>query len=121
LAKRKRKSFVVRYCLTLSDDYVRVGQCKQPFTDETIMTQWQCCRMLYVFSNQKCQFGEILECLAMKDIGKFYVRLLYVTIVQTFGIFYGDSVYFVVTLVYFFPFWYVVPRKIWQPCSMRKS
>jgi hypothetical protein len=27
----------------------------------------------------------------------------------------------VVTLVYFFPFWYVVPRKIWQPCSMRKS
>jgi hypothetical protein len=21
------------------------------------------------------------------------------------------------TLVYFSPFWYVVPRKIWQPCS----
>jgi hypothetical protein len=23
-------------------------------------------------------------------------------------------------LVYFFPFWFVVPRKIWQPCSPRK-
>jgi hypothetical protein len=20
-------------------------------------------------------------------------------------------------MLYFFPFWYVVPRKIWQPCS----
>jgi hypothetical protein len=27
-----------------------------------------------------------------------------------FGIFYGYS-------IYFFPFWYVVQRKIWQPCA----
>jgi hypothetical protein len=45
------------------------------------------------------------------------------------GIFYGHLVHFMVfgyilwtfgkvcgNLVYFFPFWYFVPRKIWQPC-----
>jgi hypothetical protein len=27
-----------------------------------------------ISSNQKYQFGKILECLAMKDVGKFYVH-----------------------------------------------
>jgi hypothetical protein len=35
-------------------------------------------------------------------------------ILLLFGIFYGHLVYFVVILVVF-KFWYVVPRKIWQP------
>jgi hypothetical protein len=42
----------------------------------------------------------------------------------TFGIFYGHLVcftvilvYFIILLVFFRPFWYVVPRKIWQPCD----
>jgi hypothetical protein len=34
----------------------------------------------------------------------------FVKILWQFGIFYGH-------LVYFSPFWYVVPRKIWQPCT----
>jgi hypothetical protein len=39
------------------------------------------------------------------------------------GIFYGHLVYFVVILYIlwlfgiFLPFWYVVPRKVWQPCT----
>jgi hypothetical protein len=42
-------------------------------------------------------------------------------ILWPFGIFYGHLVYFVaiwcILLLFgiFFPFWYVVPRKIWQP------
>jgi hypothetical protein len=32
-----------------------------------------------------------------------------------FGKFHGHLVYFMVTWVYFFPFWYFAPRKIWQP------
>jgi hypothetical protein len=31
------------------------------------------------------------------------------------GIFYGHLVFIFSFLVIFFPFWYVVPRKIWQP------
>jgi hypothetical protein len=30
-----------------------------------------------IFSNQKYQFGKILECFAMKDFGKFYGHLFY--------------------------------------------
>jgi hypothetical protein len=38
------------------------------------------------------------------------------SILLPFGKVYSHSVYFVVILVIFFPFWYVVPRKIWQSC-----
>jgi hypothetical protein len=37
-----------------------------------------------------------------------FTAILY--ILWTFGIFCGH-------LVIFFPFWYVEPRKIWQPCT----
>jgi hypothetical protein len=63
-----------------------------------------------IFSNKKSQFGLILECLAMNDVGKF------MTIWSILRIFYCHLVYFVVILVYFFKFWYVTPRKILQPC-----
>jgi hypothetical protein len=47
------------------------------------------------------------------------------SILWTFGIFCGHLVHFVVILLYFFLFWYVAPRKIWQPCqtvsAMNKS
>jgi hypothetical protein len=50
----------------------------------------------------------------MEDVGIFSGHLVYVTaishIVWTFGIICGN-------LVHFPPFWYIVPRKIWQPCS----
>jgi hypothetical protein len=50
----------------------------------------------------------------MEDTGIFYdhlvcfIAILY--ILWPFGTFYGY-------LVYFSPFWYVVPRRIWQPWS----
>jgi hypothetical protein len=50
----------------------------------------------------------------MEDVGIFYGHLVYSTaiwsILRPFGIFYCY-------LEYFSLFWYVVPRKIWQPCS----
>jgi hypothetical protein len=65
-----------------------------------------------LFSNQKSKFGQILEGLALKDVGIFYGYLVHFTvfcyILWTFGIARGN-------LVYFFAFWYFVPRKIWQP------
>jgi hypothetical protein len=42
---------------------------------------------------------------------------------ENVGIFYGRLEYFMVVwkcsgnLVYFRPFWYIVSRKIWQPCA----
>jgi hypothetical protein len=42
-------------------------------------------------------------------LGPFYTAFCYILL--TFGIVRGK-------LVYFTPFWYFVPRKIWQPCSL---
>jgi hypothetical protein len=65
-----------------------------------------------LFSNQKSQFWKILVGLAKENLGIFYEHLVYFTaignILWPFGIFCGP-------LVYFSLFWYVVPRKIWQP------
>jgi hypothetical protein len=51
----------------------------------------------------------------MENIGLFYDHLVYFTaignILWPFGIFCGN-------LVYFPPFWYFGPRKIWQPCTL---
>jgi hypothetical protein len=58
---------------------------------------YQGCQMVYIFSNQKSQFGYVLEGLAMEDFGIIYVHLVY--------IFYGNLVYFPLS-------WYVAPRKI---------
>jgi hypothetical protein len=50
----------------------------------------------------------------MENGGTFYDHLVYFTIIWNvlwpFGTFYRHLVNF------FFPFWYVVLRKIWQPC-----
>jgi hypothetical protein len=50
----------------------------------------------------------------MESLGLFYDHLVYFTaignILWPFGVFSGH-------LVYFSPFWYFLPRKIWQPCS----
>jgi hypothetical protein len=60
----------------------------------------------------KIQIGKILEGLAMEDVVIFYVRLVHFTvfcyILLTLGIVCGK-------FGIFFPFWYFVPRKIWQP------
>jgi polyferredoxin len=58
-----------------------------------------------IFSNQKCQFGLSLECLAMNDVGKFYGHLVYFSAIWSiflqFGIFYSN-------LVYFAAIWYIL-------------
>jgi hypothetical protein len=52
----------------------------------------------------------------MEDVGIFYVHLVHVMvfcyILWTFGIVCGN-------VEYFSPFWYFVPRKIWQPWFAR--
>jgi hypothetical protein len=64
------------------------------------------------FSDQKSQFGYIFEGLGMKnDI--FYGHLQYCSAVWYVYICHGYLVYCV--LIWYF--WYVEPRKIWQPCS----
>jgi hypothetical protein len=51
----------------------------------------------------------------MEDVGLLYVHLIYFAaiwyILWPFGTFY------IWLFGIFFTFWYVVPRKIWQPCS----
>jgi hypothetical protein len=63
-----------------------------------------------MFSKQKWQF---LECLAMKDVSFLFLFFVYFTAIWCtlgpFGIFCGH-------FGIFFPFWYFVPGKIWQPC-----
>jgi hypothetical protein len=67
--------------------------------------------MVHTFSNQKSQFGYILEGLAMEDVGIFMATLSILRPNATFGTFCGH-------LVHFFPFWFIVQRKIWQPCQL---
>jgi ABC-type spermidine/putrescine transport system permease subunit II len=59
------------------------------------------------FETKKFQFGQILEGLAMEDVGIEHGHFVYFTanwyILWTFGTLCGH-------LVYFYPFWYVVPR-----------
>jgi hypothetical protein len=65
------------------------------------------------FSNQKSQFGYILEGPRLENVDTFYGHLEYFTdiwdILGPFGTFCDN-------LVHFFQFWYVVSRKLWQPC-----
>jgi hypothetical protein len=54
-----------------------------------------------------------LEGLAMEDVGIFYVHLVNFLANWHFWWQFGT---FCHLLVHFYPFWYLVPRKIWQPC-----
>jgi hypothetical protein len=65
-----------------------------------------------IFSNQKSQFGYILECLVMEDVGKFYGLS---SILLPFRIFYWHLVYFVDVLVYFFPVLVCCTKKSGNP------
>jgi hypothetical protein len=51
-----------------------------------------------------------LEVLAKEDVGTFYDNLVYFTTI--WHVLWS----FCANLVNFFPFWYVVERKIWQSC-----
>jgi hypothetical protein len=70
------------------------------------------------FSNQKFQFGYILEGLEVENV--YFMAIWY--ILWPFGIFHGHLVYFIAILYILEPFgnlfftvWYIVARKIWQP------
>jgi hypothetical protein len=82
-----------------------------PVVAHTHTGVWQGCQMV-CFQTKNSKFGKILEGLEMEDIGIFYEHLGHFTffcyILLTFGIVCGNW-------EYFFPFWYFVPRKIWQP------
>jgi hypothetical protein len=60
-----------------------------------------------IFSNQKSKVGQILEGLAMENVGQFYVHLVKFTaiwyILWLFGLFFAGS-----SMLY--------DAKIWQPC-----
>jgi hypothetical protein len=60
-------------------------------------------------------FGKFWRVLKWKML--VYYMVIW-SILRLFGVFCGHLVYFMF-LVYFLPYWYVVPRKIWQPCHSR--
>jgi hypothetical protein len=66
----------------------------------------------YIFKPKIANFGKYWNVLQWKMLVNFTAIR---SILLPFRIFYGHLVYFVGTLLYVFPFWYVVPRKIWQP------
>jgi hypothetical protein len=59
----------------------------------------------------KYQLGKILEGLAMGNVGIFYVYLVHFTAI------YFVAIWYILRLfgILFHPFWYVAPRKLWQP------
>jgi hypothetical protein len=65
-----------------------------------------------VFSNQKPQFGEILEGIEIFYFRIFYDHSEYITAI---GIFYGHLGKSEVILVYLSPFWYIISRKSGNP------
>jgi hypothetical protein len=70
-----------------------------------------------LFSNQKSQFGYIVEGLEMENVLIFYNHLKFMVIwynLWQFDIVCGH-------LVYFSHFGMFGPRKIWQPCSYREA
>jgi hypothetical protein len=86
----------------------------------------QGCQIAY-FQTQNTDLGKFWRCLAMGDVATLFGHLVYFTgigyILWPFGLFYSYWVYLVaiwyISWLFgiFFPFWYIVPRKIWQPCS----
>jgi hypothetical protein len=76
----------------------------------------QGCQMLY-FQTKNPNLGRFwsaLQCKMLVNSKAFWSILL------PLGKAYGHLVHSVVISVYFYKFWYVVPMKIWQPCSWRK-
>jgi hypothetical protein len=90
-----------------------------------------CCKMVY-FSNRQipiwvnfCRIWQwevyiMAIWYILRPFGIFYGHLVYFTaiwyILRQCDIFYGNVVYFTAIWSILRPLWYVVPRKIWQPC-----
>jgi hypothetical protein len=68
-----------------------------------------------ILSDKKSQYGYILECLGIENVGILHIWSFF-NFSRPFGINYGPfGIIFCARLVYLSPFWYVLPRKIWQP------
>jgi hypothetical protein len=74
-----------------------------------------------IFLNQKSILSKFWRVLESKML--VYFMAIWYIFLLSFGIFYGHLVYFMViwytcwSFGIFFPFWYVLPRKIWQLCQ----
>jgi hypothetical protein len=78
------------------------------------LTEHQGCQMVY-FQTKNQNLGNFLG----SCNGRCCIFMNNWSILQPFGKLYGHLVQFVV-IWYISPrFWYVVPRKIWQPCRAR--
>jgi hypothetical protein len=92
--------------------------CRLPLSILFLLQLNRCRVARWYISNPKSQFGQILWGLAMDEVGIFNGHLVYFTANLTTlwpcGTFCGN-------MIYFYPFWYVVPRKIWQPWSDDES
>jgi hypothetical protein len=85
----------------------------------------QGCQMAY-FQTKNPNLGTFWKVLQCLDWWYIFGNLVYFTaiwyILWPFGLICGHLIYFVaiwytiVTLWHIYPFWYVVSRKIWQPC-----
>jgi hypothetical protein len=63
-----------------------------------------------IFSNQKSQFGWILECQSMNDVGKLYGHLVYVF--NWHFVYFMAICYILWSELYIFPFWYVITKNL---------
>jgi hypothetical protein len=84
------------------------------------------------FRTKNPNLGQFLSVLhILEDVGVY--KAIW-SIFRPFGLFFGHLVYFTAIwyifwsfwyilwlLAIFLPLWYVVPRKIWQPCSWEKQ
>jgi hypothetical protein len=89
------------------------------------VAQEQGCQMAYSFQTKNPNLVRFCTDLQLEDVGIHILCPFGLHILLQFGILCGYLVYFVViwSILWlfgvFFPFWYLVPRKIWQPCSER--
>jgi hypothetical protein len=65
-----------------------------------------------LFSDQKSQFGYILEDLGIENVVIYSAHLEYFTTIRYILWTFGN---FIAILVYFFPLWYIVSRKSGNP------
>jgi hypothetical protein len=112
----ERRESILR-SFSVSDEFEAAA--RQPFQGQVRVARWQ------IYKPKNPNLGNFGRLLQWKMLGIFcghwvcFMALWY--ILWSFGLFYGTLVYFVVIksvlLLFgiFFPYWYIAPRKIWQP------
>jgi hypothetical protein len=80
--------------------------------------KWRCvctkvARWFVLHTKNLHRYWDIFEVLTMENFAIFYSHLL---LLRPFGVFNSNLVHiYCGHLVPIFPFWYIAPRKIWQP------